>query len=105
MTEPPPGRRKQIDLSTTPDVEVGVYADFAGVWHHDSSFVLDFAALTGPARVVEDEAGQAVQQINARLVARVRIPPSQVFEIMKALERQLSSWERETGHRPPNPDQ
>jgi hypothetical protein len=33
------------------------------------------------------------------VVARVRVPPSQVFEIMKALERQLTAWETETGRR------
>jgi hypothetical protein len=33
-------------------------------------------------------------------VARVRVPPNQVFEIMKALERQLTGWEQETGRRP-----
>ncbi len=31
----------------------------------------------------------------AQVVARVRIPPSQVFEVMKVLEQQLSAWERE----------
>jgi hypothetical protein len=28
------------------------------------------------------------------------VPPNQVFEIMKALERQLTGWEQETGRRP-----
>ena len=31
----------------------------------------------------------------ARVVARVRIPPSQVWELMKALEQNLSAYERE----------
>jgi hypothetical protein len=30
----------------------------------------------------------------------VRIPPSQVFEIMKALEQQLSAWENERKAQP-----
>jgi len=32
-------------------------------------------------------------------VSRVRIPPDQVFELMKALEQQLTMWENETGKR------
>ena len=28
------------------------------------------------------------------------VPPGQVFELMKALESQLSMWEAETGQRP-----
>ena len=31
------------------------------------------------------------------MIQRVKIPPKQVFELMKALEHQLSAWESETG--------
>jgi hypothetical protein len=36
---------------------------------------------------------------DATVVSRVRIPPSQVFELMKALEQQLSAWEKEHPNR------
>ena len=40
--------------------------------------------------------------------ARIRMPPTHVIELMKALERQLSTWETETGRlaplEPPHPD-
>jgi hypothetical protein len=104
MTEPlPPPQQGQIQMSTSSEVEAGVHADFAGVWHHSSSFVLDFAALTGPPQLSTDDQGRPSQELRARMVARVRIAPSQVFEIMKALEQQLSKWERETGQRPTDP--
>lgn len=36
----------------------------------------------------------------------IRIPPTHVIELMKALERELSAWETETGNRlPPNPSE
>ncbi len=38
-----------------------------------------------------------------RIVSRVRIPPSQVFEIMKTLEQQLTRWENDRGQRPAGP--
>ena len=98
--EPIPPHRVEV---TTPDQQVaGVAADLVGVWHTADSFVLDFSAFADPARVlVEDGVDVLVQK--AQVVARVRIPPSQVFEIMKALEQQLSAWEAETGRAPRHP--
>jgi hypothetical protein len=96
MSQPLPRR---LNVEATPEVQTGVYADFVGVWHQANSFVLDFSVYTSPPRVVEVD-GQKVVNLNARMVSRVRVPPSQVFEIMKALEQQLSRWEREQGKQP-----
>ncbi|MDR2453538.1 MAG: DUF3467 domain-containing protein [Bifidobacteriaceae bacterium] len=96
----PPEQRIQIKLA--PDLEAGVYADFVRAWHSNDAFVLDFAALTEPPR---HDSGAVV--LNASVAARVRIPPAQVFELMKALEQQLSAWEKEQAKRrqtPPAPD-
>ncbi|MDR1450074.1 MAG: DUF3467 domain-containing protein [Propionibacteriaceae bacterium] len=70
----------------------GVFADFIRAWHTKDCFVLDFASFTEPV-VREEGTGDFVH--NAAVVSRVRIPPSQVFEFMKALEQQLSAWEKE----------
>jgi hypothetical protein len=95
----PPHR---VDVVTPPAQIAGVAADMVGVWHTAESFILDFSAFADPARVeVEDGVEVIVQR--AQVVARVRIPPSQVFEVMKALEQQLSAWERETGRAPHGP--
>jgi len=102
MTEPGQPERR-LNISATPETESGVYADFATLWHTSDIFTLDFSAMTRPAQLVEGESGQPAIDVLARLVARVRIPPQQVFELMKALEQQLSAWERETGQgRPPS---
>lgn len=92
-----------MSFSATPEIEVGTYADFVGVWHLRDCFVLDFSTITQPPQVIEDAEGRRTIAMNARIVSRVKIPPSQVFEIMKALEAQLSAWERETGNRTPGP--
>ncbi len=102
MSEDPGGfgdvqREFQIDIS--PEVEAGVYADFISLWHTPDAFVLDFAALKGPPQQAQPPAGPAVQVFPTRVVARVRIPPGQVFELMRGLEQQLSTWEAETGRR------
>jgi hypothetical protein len=77
---------QQAHLHIPEDHLEGTYADFVSVWHSRDVFVLDFAVLSQPT---------TPQQLSARVVSRVRIPPSQVFEIMKALEQQLTAWENE----------
>jgi hypothetical protein len=72
----------------------GVYADFVRAWHTKDAFVLDFVSMNEPPRAEDDKV-----ILDASVVSRVRIPPSQVFELMKALEQQLSAWEKETGKR------
>jgi 7,8-dihydro-6-hydroxymethylpterin-pyrophosphokinase len=94
----PPAVPRRLNVEATPEVQAGVYADFVGVWHQANSFVLDFSVYTSPPRMVEVD-DQQVLNLSARMVARVRLPPSQIFEIMKALEQQLSRWEREHGGR------
>ena len=76
-------------LATNP----GAYLDFP----------VTVAAVTAPVQTGEDEAGHPVTVIDARVSARVRLAPTHVFELMKALEQQLSQWEAETGNTPGGP--
>jgi hypothetical protein len=95
MAEPNPTR---INMNLPVDQEAGTYANFAGVWHGADGFVLDFAVVTQPPQPGSDaDSGQSVTQVNARVVSRVRIPTSQAWELMRALNEQLSQWEHEFG--------
>lgn len=95
---PVPEHRMEIVM---PEKHVaGVHADLVGVWHTRDSFVLDFSAIIEPTRLEPVSATESALVERAQVVSRVRIPPSQVFEIMKALEQQLSIWERENGTGP-----
>ncbi|MGH8860106.1 MAG: DUF3467 domain-containing protein [Jatrophihabitantaceae bacterium] len=82
-----------INMNLPPEQEAGTYANFAGVWHGADGFVLDFAVVTHPP--ASGDAG--VTEVNARVVSRVRIPTSQAWELMRALNEQLSQWETEFG--------
>jgi hypothetical protein len=96
MTSEQPGAPEhRVEISMPDDVVPGVYADLVGVWHTPEVFVLDFSTFVEPARLVETAGAPSVVQ-HARVVARVRVPPGQVFEIMRALEQQLTAWESET---------
>jgi hypothetical protein len=92
VTEPPAQPAPEAHIHVPDEKIEGTYADFVSVWHSRDTFVLDFAVLAQPA---------TPQQVSARVVTRVRIPPSQVFEIMKALEQQLTAWENEGKQAPP----
>ena len=97
MANQPERREYDIDIPT--EVEAGTYADFASIWHTADSFVLDFAVLKRPPKPTVSDDGSRVVKVPTRVVTRVRVPPSQVFEIMKGLEKQLSMWERSHGTR------
>jgi hypothetical protein len=93
----PPVEVEQRFEIVTPDAQIaGVHADLVGVWHTPDSFVFDFSVVSSPASV-HVEGGRRVVTQPAQVVSRVRMPPSQIFEVMRALEQQLSNWERENG--------
>lgn len=102
MTDSQPDVR--IALTVPPELEAGSYASFANLWHDNDGFILDFAVLTAPPQAGTDDAtGQAVVALPAKVVSRVRIPASQAWEFMRALNTQLDLWETEHGRGDPNP--
>jgi hypothetical protein len=95
-TNPPVEMEQRFEI-ITPDAQIaGVHADLVGVWHTPDSFVFDFSVVSAPASVHVEGDRRVVTQ-PAQVVSRVRMPPSQIFEVMRALEQQLSNWERENG--------
>ncbi len=98
----PPIQRFEIEIS--PEIETGVHADFANLWHTPDTIVLDFAVLRQPPYLqMDSETGVEVAIAPTRFVSRVRLPPGQVWELMRALEKELTAWESETGRKIPPP--
>jgi hypothetical protein len=89
-----------IAVTVPPKHEVGVFADFAGIWHTPNTFVLDFLSLTSPG-VQQQLDGSGETVLPARVAARVRIPAEQVFQIIAALQQQADQWLEETGRSEP----
>lgn len=92
----------QVDVP--PEMEAGVPAELATVWNTPNMFIIDFAAAKTPPQLQDDGSGHKQAVIPMRVVARVRVPPEQVFEIARALTQQLDKWETQTGRKPPNHD-
>ena len=91
-----------IAVTVPPKQEVGVFADFAGIWHTPNTFVLDFLSLTSPRPQQQlDGAGDVIGAMPARVASRVRIPAEQVFQIIAALQQQADQWLTETGRSEP----
>lgn len=89
----------EMRIEIQPERALGVHADFAQVWHTPESVVIDFLSITTPPQNEIGPDGQGRQVTQATVASRVRLAPTHVFELMKALERQLAAWETETGRR------
>lgn len=99
-SEPP----THYELRVPPELEGGVFANFLGVWHTAHEFTLDFAA-TLPAEPTETPDGPALR-VPCRVTARIKVPPTLVFEILKALNTNMTGYEERFGEirRPGEPE-
>lgn len=103
MTVPPEPQlpvRHSLDLPK--ETELGIFADFAHIWHTPATFVLDFLSVKIPASAEASEDGAGAELvISSRVTARVRIPPEQIFPLIEALRTQGQEWLNETGRSEP----
>lgn len=101
--QPPQGVPLDFAVEVPPELEAGVYADFAAIWHVPTHFVIDFSVPKSTPDVTVDGSGQPTKAtMPAKVVARIRIQPQQVIELARGLSAQLDMWESEQGHtRPP----
>jgi hypothetical protein len=79
-----------FNVQLPPDLEGGAYANFLSVWHTGREFTLDFA-LTQPPIVPENP--QAAVTVPCRVVTRVKIRPNLIFDIMRALNENMTTYE------------
>ncbi len=91
--------RHNLDLPEAS--ELGVFADFANIWHTPATFILDFLSVKVPATVETTDNGATSLVISSRVAARVRIPPEQIFPLIEALRVQGQEWLNETGRSEP----
>lgn len=98
-----------MQMQLPEQMELGVFADFANVWHTPNTFVLDFLAVKIPLHPAQDpETGlplvDAPGVLETRVAARVRIPPEQIFPLIGILQQQGSQWLAEQGRSEPPAD-
>ena len=95
MEQPRDGQRPtSFDVYVPPELEGGTYANFLTVWHTGYEFTLDFAVIQPPA--VPENPAEPIS-VPCRVVTRLKIPPSLIFDIMRALNQNMTTYENTFG--------
>ena len=85
-------RPAEFGFRVPDELRVGVYANAARIWYSPYEFTLDWAVAEhlGP--------GDAEQEGDLAIVcARVRIPVGLIFEVLQAINRAMTFYERDHG--------
>lgn len=85
-------RRIAMQLSVDAGMANGVYANVAAVWHTPHDFTLDFALM---GMIAAGPDGNAMA--NCPVVARVKVSPSVIFQIAKAIAENVDEYEQVYG--------
>jgi len=85
---PQSASQPQIRVVVGDDLKHGAYANFTVVQHTAHEFTLDFCQM-----LPSGEAGK----INADVVARVKVAPTMVGQIMRSLANAQSKYEEKFG--------
>lgn len=97
MNEP---EGEQVEASYRLDVPEaergGAYANFLAVWHTAHEFTLDFAA-TQPVQRSDPEDENSPFVVPCHVVARVRIPRTVIFDVLRALNENMTRYESAFG--------
>jgi hypothetical protein len=78
---------QRLELRVPEDHEPGVYANLLSVWHTHHEFTLDFATTLPTEGAVQP----------ARVVARVKLPPTVMFAVLRTLNENLTMFEQAYG--------
>lgn len=106
MSNPPQNLPVAFELRAEPHMAGGVYANGLAIWHTAHEFTLDFMVNAQPPQPAQTEDGVAVLRTPYQLVARVRVPPGAVFDVLRALNENMTQYEQAYGPiRKPGDDQ
>jgi hypothetical protein len=83
----PPAQPQQIQIKVDDAMKFGAYANFLVVSHSAHEFTLDFC------QVVPGGEGR----VNAEVVSRVKIAPTMVGKVIRALNTNMTSYEDKFG--------
>jgi hypothetical protein len=86
-----------FELHAEPGLTGGVYANNLIIWHTAHEFTLDFSVNSKPPQAAQTEDGTEVISVPHELVARVRIPPSLVFDVIRTINEAMTGYEAMLG--------
>jgi hypothetical protein len=92
MSEPAPqqpqGSGQQINIQVSDDRKYGTYANFLVVSHSPHEFTLDFCQVMP---------GKQDGKVQAEVVSRVKVAPTMVGKIIRALNTNMTNYEDRYG--------
>jgi Protein of unknown function (DUF3467) len=96
---PPVPEPQGINVVVPEDQIAGHYANIVSVWHTPHEFAIDFA-------VIQPFAGGPEGSMQAMVTARVRIPPTIVFDLLRTINENLAQYEQTFGEiKRPEPEE
>jgi hypothetical protein len=84
----------ELQIEVPPELEGGTYSNVLNVWHTAYEFTLDFGVMRSVEHPVEPD---TPLQVPVRVVSRVRIPVTLLFEVLKALNTNMTNYEAAFG--------
>ena len=97
MSGTEPGKRPtEFQIIVPPEQEGGSYANFLNLWHTAYEFTLDFSA-TQPPEIEDPDDPHSPLRVPCRVVARVRIPATLVFDVIRAINDEMTRSEQTFG--------
>ena len=92
MSEQAAGAPVEFEFQVPAELQAGAYANTLSAWHTPYEFTLDFAAMQPPE---QDEAG--VTRVPCLVTARVKIPVTVMFDVLRALNQIMTQYENVFG--------
>lgn len=89
-----------VEIRTPEGMAAGVYANGCGVWSTANDFTLDLLVGLPLEQGQHPETGEPVTVAPQQLVARVKIPPALVFQLMRNLNTAMEQYEQQHGSIP-----
>lgn len=87
-------QQPNLAVQISPELASGRYANILGVWHTMHEFTLDFS-VTMPAVASSDPSEPPT--LPCEVVARVKVAPSLVFDLLQALNANMTRYEAAYG--------
>jgi hypothetical protein len=97
VSEPPGQPRIEFESHADAALEAGSYANGLAIWHTPHEFTFDFFVSSQPPAEARTADGEVVIRAPHRLVARVRVPPTSVFDIIRTISQNLALYEQKFG--------
>ena len=89
------GGQPEFVFNVPDELTTGQYSNLLAIWHTAHEFTLDFA-VTMPTQ--PGESGSPV--VPSEVVARIKIAPSVIFDVLRALNENMTRYEATYGEIP-----